>query len=224
MNTAMVKRLILKDWYFQRWTLVAYLVAGVLALALIGKGGEGPFFAGATLLVTVLIAIGIHLTMATVVDERKEQTLSFVMSLPISVREYTLGKMGANLLIFFIAWATMLLGSFAVIAGSPLLPDGMIPFSAVMLGEIFVSTCLILAVALVSESQAWTVGAIVVGNLGFNGFLYFVAHIPTIAKSMKLNSILWNRPTVLLLFAEIAASALLLGGTFALQARKKDFI
>ncbi|HKI00712.1 MAG TPA: hypothetical protein VKK31_01910 [Thermoanaerobaculia bacterium] len=224
MNTYMVKRLILKDWYFNRWTIVSYIAAGAVALVLLGMGNEGAFFAGTILLVTVLIALGIHLTMATVVEERKEMTLPFVMSLPISAREYTTAKILANLLIFLVPWGTLLIASFALIAGSAALPDGLIPFTAVVLTEIFVSTCLILAVALVSESQGWTIGAIVLGNLGFNGFLYFVSHIPSMGSTMKGPDIIWNQAAVTLLLAELAAVLLLLGLTFWLQSRKTDFI
>ena len=35
MNYSMVKRLILKDWHFQRWAILGYLVAGALSLALV---------------------------------------------------------------------------------------------------------------------------------------------------------------------------------------------
>ncbi len=223
-NTAMVKRLILKDWYFQRWTIAGYLAAGALALVLLGTGGETSFFAGSILMITVLIALGIHLAMATVVQERTEQTLPFVMSLPISPREYTAAKVLANVLIFLIPWVALTLGTFAVIVGRVGMPHGLIPFATLVLVEIFASYCLILAVALVSESQGWTIGAIIFGNLFVQGFLYYVSHIPAIAATLKGPSILWSRPAVTLLLAEVAVILLLLGLTFWLQGRKTDFI
>jgi len=224
MSDFMVKRLILKDWYFHRFTIVGYLAIGAVALALLATGGEGSFFAGSILLITVLISLGIHLAMATVVAERTEQTLPFVMSLPISPREYTTAKILANMLIFLVPWVTLVLGTFAVIAGRPGVPKGLIPYFALILTEIFVSYCVILGVALVSESQAWTIGAMVLGNLAFNAFLYWVAHIPAIAASMKTNSIVWSPLILRLLSAELATVVVLLGLTFFLQNRKTDFI
>ena len=83
MNNFMVKQLILKDWYFNRGVILFYLVAGVGALALVGFAvNSGMFYMGSILLITALIGLGIHLTMATVVNERKEKTLPFIMSLP----------------------------------------------------------------------------------------------------------------------------------------------
>jgi ABC-2 type transport system permease protein len=224
MNVQMVKRLILKDWYFQRWTIVAYLAAGALALTLLGNWGEAWFFAGSVLLITVLIALGIHIAMVTVVQERTDQTLPFVMSLPISPREYTTAKILANLLIFLIPWLALSLGTLAVIAGRAGVPDGLIPFAVLLLVEIFAGYCLLLAIALVSESQGWAIGAIVFGNLFFQGFMYHVSHIPAIAATMKGDGIRWSQPAVTLLLSEIAVIALLLGFTFFFQGRKTDFL
>jgi ABC-type transport system involved in multi-copper enzyme maturation permease subunit len=224
MNISMVKRLILKDWYFQRWTIVAYLAAGALALFLLGTGGEGSFFAGCILLITVLIGLGIHVAMVTIVQERTDQTLPFVMSLPISPREYTTAKILANLLIFLVPWLALSLGTFAVIAGRAGVPDGLIPFATLLLVEIFAGYCLLLAVALVSESQGWAIGAIIFGNLFFQGFMYYASHNPAIAATMKGDGIRWSQPAVTLLLAEFAVIVLLLGLTFFFQARKTDFV
>jgi len=224
MSFQMVKRLILKDWYFQRWTIVAYLAAGALALFFLGTGGEAFFFAGSVLLLTVLIALGIHIAMVTIVQERTDQTLPFVMSLPVSPREYTTAKVLANLLIFLVPWLALSLGTFAVIAGRAGVPDGLIPFATLLLVEIFAGYCLLLAVALVSESQGWAIGAIVFGNLFFQGFMYHVSHVPSIAAAMKGDGIRWSQTAVTLLLAEFAVIVLLLGLTFFFQGRKTDFV
>ncbi|MEP7010254.1 MAG: ABC-2 transporter permease [Acidobacteriota bacterium] len=224
MDFQMVRRLVLKDWYFQRKPIFGYLAAGVLALALIADPNEGAFFAGSILMITVLLAVGIHLAMASVVEERKDQTLAFVMSLPISVKEYTTAKILSNLLIFLVPWLTLLIGSFVVIAVKPGLPDGLIPFTAIILLELFASSVLILSVALVSESQNWTIGAIVFGNLFFQGFLYTVSHLPSIAQTMKGSRIVWSPAALTLLVGEVAAIALMVGSTFWLQSRKTDFL
>jgi ABC-type transport system involved in multi-copper enzyme maturation permease subunit len=222
MSYSMVKRLILKDWYFLRLPIAGYVAAGALSLALISAGGSGLSFVGSILLVTILISVGIHLAMLTVINERKEQTLSFVMSLPISAKEYTIAKILANLLIFLVPWVTLLGGGLALLVMGD--AGGMIPFTTLVLTEIFVSNCLILSVALVSESQNWTIFAIVLGNLSFNGFLYYVSHIPSIASAMKGHTMIWSQAPVTLLAAELAAIVLLLGLTFFFQGRKTDFI
>src|SRR5262245_37633593 len=99
MNIGMVKRLIAKDWYLQRWPILGGLGAGAIAVALVGAANETAFYIGFVLLVSVLITVGVQLAMSTVLLERKEQTLSFVMSLPISAREYTVAKLAGNLML-----------------------------------------------------------------------------------------------------------------------------
>lgn len=224
MNTGMIKRLVQKDWYFYRWPIAFYIAAGLACIAALGNGGEGAFYAGSVGLLTVLISAGIHLIMGTVVEERREHTLTFVMSLPISSHEYTLAKILANMTIFGLAWTTLFVGTVAVIAGRGAVPDGLIPFAAVVLGEIFFGYCLTLCVALVSESLGWTIAAMITANLLLQAVMYAVSHVPAVDQAMKTDSILWQQPISGLLAAELGAVLLMLAFTFYLQARKTDFL
>lgn len=221
---SMIRRLVFKDWYFMRWAIASYLALGGLALFLVANGGEGSFYAGCILLFTVLISLGIHLAMLTVVEERAQQTLPFVMSLPISARDYTIAKVLANLLIFFVPWATMLIGALGVIAGRTAIEDGLIPYTAIILTWTLVGYTLILAVALVSESQVWAIAAMVITNLAFQAVLYGVSHVPSIAATMKGDVAVWSPAAVGLLVGEFVLVALLLALTFYFQNRKTDFV
>ena len=188
------------------------------------KGNYGvAFLLGLILLIMVIISIGAQMAVATIVTERKEQTLPFVMSLPISYREYTASKIWGNLLIFLVPWLTMVLGSFGLLLWSPS-SRGLLPYAAIMSTEILLSTCLILTVALITESQGWAVAAIMVGNLAVNGIGYVVAHIGGIAKGMWGPTIQWSGAASVVLVAEFATVGLLLGVTFFVQGRKKDFL
>jgi ABC-2 type transport system permease protein len=223
MSYAIVKRLVLKDWYLQRWAIMASLAGVVATLGIIATGGKVAFLVGLILLIMVIISIGAQMAVATIVTERKEQTLPFVMSLPISYREYTASKIWGNLLIFLVPWLTMVLGSFGLLLWSPS-SRGLLPYAAIMSTEILLSTCLILKVALITESQGWAVAAIMVGNLAVNGIGYVVAHIGGIAKGMWGSTIQWSGAASAVLLAELTTVALLLGGTFFVQSRKKDFL
>lgn len=223
-NGFMIRRLVLKDWYFHRFALLGYLLGGTLALVMVATGGSLSFYLGASLLITVLIALGIHLPMSTVIEERRRRTLAFVMSLPISPRDYTLAKILANLLIVLVPWLALLIGTAAVILARPALPDGLLPFAVVLLAEIFAGSCLILGVALVTESLGWTVAAMVFGNLFFQAFLYRVSHLPSIAAAIETEKAAFNRAELGLLAALLLFIVLVLQLTFFLQSRKKDFL
>ena len=154
-----------QNWYSE----VHENPVGVVAtLGIIATGAKVAFLIGLILLIMVIISIGAQMAVATIVTERKEQTLPFVMSLPISYREYTASKIWGNLIIFLVPWVTMVLSSFGLLLWSPS-SRGLLPYTAIMSTEILLSTYLILAVALITESQGWTVAAIMVGNLAVNG-------------------------------------------------------
>jgi len=221
---SLVPRLILKDWYFNRWIIVAYIALGLVALLLIGLESEGLFYAGSILLITVLIGLGIHLAMTTVLQERKGKVLTFVMSLPISAMVYTAAKVLANLLIFLVPWITLVIGSFLVVHARGTLPDGIIPFVVVVLTEIFAAYCIVLGTALVTEAESWTIAVIVLSNLFFNFFIYYVSNMPAIAADMKGAVAVWGPSIWQLLFAEIAVAGLALALTFFFQSRKVNFV
>jgi ABC-2 type transport system permease protein len=223
MNFKMVQRLILKDWYLQRWMIIASLLCGVGSLAIIAQGSNIAFLLGLILLITVLISIGAHLAVSTMVQERKDQTLPFVMSLPISYREYTAAKILGHLVIFLLPWLVLAVGSVALLAISPK-SQGLIPYTAIMSTEILVSTCLVAAVALITESQAWTIAAIMLGNIAINVVGYLVAHVKSIADTMFGPNLRWTGAATALLFLEFAIIVMLVSGTFFVQSRKKDFL
>ena len=56
-------------------------------------GGSAVGLAGFILFITGMAGAGIHAVMETVVEERCKHTLTFIMSLPITVREYTSAKL-----------------------------------------------------------------------------------------------------------------------------------
>ena len=224
MDWIMIRRLILKDWYFNRGIIAAYLAAGMLALALIAFGEKAVFYSGSILLVTVLIAVGIHMTIVTVVQERKEKTLPFIMSLPISSMEYTTAKILTNLLIFLLPWCALLIGTILVILSREYLQNGLIPYVSILLSEILVAWSLILAVAIITESEGWTIFAMVICNLFFNYFLYYLSNNPNMAEAMKEAAPVWSNYALGMLALEFTAILLILGVTFYLQKRKKDFL
>ncbi|MDA8016126.1 MAG: ABC-2 transporter permease [Thermoanaerobaculia bacterium] len=225
MNHEMIIHLVRKDWTFQRWTLAFYLALGALGLAIIQlAAGESAFFVGSILLIAAVMGVGIHLIMATVVLERKEKNLAFVMSLPVSVMGYTSAKILANLSAFLLPWLALLGSALWLIRSSQGMPDGLEPFTVIVLGELAAAYVIMLAVAIVSESESWTVLAVVVLNLGFSLFLYWVSHLPEIGDHIEGPVAEWNRTAVGLLLAEAAVIVLVLVATFALQARKKDFL
>lgn len=106
-NWTMIKQLAAKDWYFTRAPLIAYLIIGLIATLMLTVPGSTSFLFGAVLLISAVNIAGIHLAVATILNERKNQNLAFVMSLPVSYLDYTLAKMLINVGVFLVFWLTL---------------------------------------------------------------------------------------------------------------------
>jgi ABC-2 type transport system permease protein len=223
MNYAMVRRLILKDWYLNRWIIIASVPAGLAALAIVLTGKPIAFMLCIILLCMIVIGVGAQLAMVTTINERKEQTLAFVMSLPVSWREYTTAKILANLILFLIPWLPLTAGALCVL----LLPGathGLVPYTAIMSVEMLVTTCLIVVAGIITESQAWTTVGIFCSSLGLNVLGYVFAHLRGISGYMWGAQVHWSPTAWMVLIAELLTVPLLLGITFFVQSRKTDFL
>ena len=140
------------------------------------------------------------------------------------MKEYTTAKILGNVLIFLVPWLTLVIASFVVITSRSSLPDGLVSYALLILTELFVNYCLLLAIALMTESQGWTTVGIVTGNLAFNAFLYYVSNLSAIRTVMLGSSIAWNSTFSTVLLLEVAVVIALLGFTFFVQFRKTDFV
>ena len=200
----LLRTLLLKDWYFTRKLLIGLMLAGLIAIALIASASKAGLYAGNVLLITVLIAIGVHAPITTIVQERKSHTDTFVMTLPISLRTYQLSRLLANLLLMLLPSLLLLLGCFAVILAVPALPDGLVPVSAAVLGYIISGSMVILCVALFSESMEWTIGVMITSNLLLQAMLYFVGNLPTTQATAGTDQIVWDSSIVTAVLIETA--------------------
>jgi ABC-2 type transport system permease protein len=222
-NFSMIRTLIVKDWYLNRWMILGSIPAGLGSLAIVLIGKQIAFLLSIIFLCMVIIGVGAQLATATTINERKEQTLAFIISLPVSWLEYTAAKILANLIIFLIPWLIVSSGALLVL----LLPGathGLLPFTAIMAVEMLVTTCLIIAAGVITESQAWVTVAILCSSLGINILGYVFAHLPGISTYMFGMQVLWTPTAWTVLVAELLMVPLLLGMTFYIQSRKTDFL
>ena len=199
-------------------------LGGVAAVAAIAAVGSRAFIFGMILFIACMMGAGVHAVMKTVVEERREQTLPFIMSLPITVREYTSAKMIANLVLFAAVWLTLSGASFVVFTGPEGMPAGAIPFVTIVLVGVFLAYTLVLATSLVTESIGWSVASTVWANLGTQLFLWWVVDLHGIRTVIGGNVAVWNTTALTVLGAQLAVIAALIGLTFGLQSRKTDFI
>ncbi len=224
MSESIVPQLVRKDLHLMRNTALAWWAGGLVAVGITVIAGSGFFTFGMILFVTGIAGAGVHSVMNTIVEERRDQTLAFIMSLPITMREYTSAKLVANLTVFALVWVTLSAASFAVFFGPDGMPQGTIPFASLVLVGVFVAYTLILATSLVTESMGWSISSTVWANIGTQLFLWWVSGLHGIRSVMGGEVAVWNSTVFTVLAGEVAFIALLIAGTYWLQARKTEFV
>ena len=222
MSASIVRLLILKDLYLLRWMVLASIVTGGAAIAIMPLS-EVSGYVGAVSLVCTLIVLNIFLVMGGVVQEKKDKILLFILSLPVSTTQYVAAKVAANAIAFLLAWLVLTVLTIVVIDVSAI-PNGILPYWLAVLGGILFYYCALLAVGLLSDSTATHTTAIIVGNVSFNFFIPFVLRLPSVAVHGKGPIVVWTGDIVAILAAEILAGALVLGLAVYFRSRAGDFV
>ena len=209
MSASIVRQLILKDLYLLRWLVVASIVAGGAAIAIM-PFSQVAGYVGTVSLMCTLIVLNIFLVMSGVVQERKDKVLLFILSLPISTTQYVVTKVAANAIAFLVPWLVLTVAAIIVIDVSAI-PNGILPYWLTVLGYILFYYCALLAVGLLWDSTAAHTTAIIIGNVSFNFFIPFLLSLPSVSGHAKGPTAVWTGDIVAILSAEILAGALALG-------------
>jgi ABC-2 type transport system permease protein len=222
LNLPVIKLLIAKDWRLFQKQLAAYVTGSIFALCLIGMAKPWSFYLGSLLLIVVLVAAACFSISTSLLAERKEHTLAFVMSLPVTPLDFYLAKLLGNLVTFFVPFLIMFLGTIAVIAFTPL-PNGLIVFFTLVFGFVALAYAVSLSVAMAVESEGWNTFAMIGSMTLINPFIMLLGQIPEITDHVKTESILWSLPAVSILLAEVTASIAVLVATGWAHCRKQAF-
>lgn len=222
LNIPLIKILIQKDWYIIRKLMALYVGGSIFALSFISLG-EWQFVMGATMLMSMVIGMANHLVTITIINERKEQTLPFIMSLPISPTDYAVAKLTANTSLFFIPWLAILIMIIGVFTFSPI-PDGLIPLSTIICSYLLLSYCLVWAVGMIVETEGIVILVMVGLNCLIGPLIYILGAIPEISSHFQNATQVWNKASISVLLLEFFLIVVSLAIAFYLQAKKKTFL
>lgn len=221
-NWPVIRLLVAKDWQLFQKQLAAYVLAGIVALCLLALARPWAFYFGSLLLIVVLVAGSCFAISTSLLVERKEKTLAFVMSLPVAPLDFTLAKLGGNLLTFGVPWLLVGAGTVAVIVYSPL-PDGLVVHAVLLFGYIAAAYAVALAVAMRVESEGWNIFAMIGSMLLVNPFIMLLGQIEAISAPARGDVIVWSMPALQILLAQAVVAALAIGLTAWSQGRRAAF-
>jgi hypothetical protein len=220
MNASMIRRLVTKDLYLYRWFIVGATLAGLASLFVSGLHG----MTGLILFMTTIVALGIFIAMYGILVERKEKTLLFVLSLPVTPLQYATAKVFAALIAFLVPVLVLAAAalSYNVAFDPPL--NGEIPFTVVTLGLFLANFCFLVALLLVSGAEFWAVAGVVLTNLTVPLFMNVVVGLPGIREYIQGPVAVWSPTIFAILGTEATVAVLSLGIAFYVQSRRTDFI
>jgi ABC-type transport system involved in multi-copper enzyme maturation permease subunit len=217
-----IRALVQKDWQLFEKQLAAYVGAGILALALMGHAQRWSFYLGSLLLIIVMVAALCFAVSTALINERKEKTLAFVMSLPVTPLDFYLAKLLGNVVTFGVPFVVLTAGAVAVTVWTPL-PNGLLTLVLLLAGHLFLAFCLSLAVAMRVESEGWNIFTMIASSVLINPLLMALGQIPDIASHWSGPVVVWSWQAVTILAAQVLIGFVLLVHTGWHHLRKPAF-
>lgn len=222
MSGSIVRHLILKDLFLLRWISLGALVGGVIAAGLMSLSPMA-INGGGVLVICALIVLNVFLVLAGVVQERKDKTTLFVLSLPISPLQYACATVVANAIAFTVPWA-VISAAVAFVIGVSQIPNGFLPLWLAVLAYHFFYYCVLLGVGLNTGSTAWHAAVVTAGNVSVNFFIGLLFALPSVRVHGGGPVAIWTADIAGLIVASIVGGIVALGIGMRVYARRTEFI
>lgn len=224
MSGTIIGHLILKDWRLNRRLISATLAVGIAALVIARYGAGTARLVGSVWFFVALCVLGSALPASAILNERKKQTLAFIMSLPVSSVQYSIAKIVSIWAMFLVPWLALLISALIFIEVGHIVPRGAIP-SVLMLAMLpLIGFCLISATAMAGESEGSLIGASIVCNSSYWLGWYYLARTPSLRAHWTGPVAVWSPAVITILLAEIGSIVFIVAITLFIQSRKRDFI
>lgn len=224
MKDSIIGHLILKDWRINRLVISLALGFGFGALVLSQAEAKTARAVGPIWFFVVMCILSSMLPGLSIVNERKKQTLAFIMSLPVTAVQYSIAKVVSTWTMFLIPWVTLMISALLLIENRHVIPHGVIPMLLILSGLPLIGFCLMSAAALVGESEGALIGASLVCNSSYWFVWYMLAQIPGLTANWTGPVAVWTPAALRVLSAEVGSIIVILGLMLLLQSRKRDFI
>lgn len=222
-DRGMIRVLVVKDWQVYKKQLAGYLAGLLLALSLIGTGKPWPFNAGALLLVVLLVSTGFFAIGHLVVNERKENTLPFVMSLPVSPLDVFIAKLIAGLLIYLVPFVVVVATTILLVLATSL-PDGLLMYAMLVYFFMLMSYCVALCAAIAVTSEGWNLFLQMALMTMLSPFMIWAGSLEAISANIRTERIAWSPAVAGVFGGEIVVTALALAVTCWYHTRKSTVL
>ncbi len=224
MTSSVIGHLILKDWRLNRPLISVCIGVGLIALVVAQYTEGAARLLGTVWFFVSLCILGSMLPASAILNERKKQTLAFVMSLPVSPVQYAIAKALSTAAMFMVPWLALLISAVVLIETSHVMPHGIIPMLFILAMLPLIVFCLISATVLVGESEGWLIAVSVVCNSSYWFVWYLLARTPSLTANWRAPAVVWNPAAFMVLSGEIGLIVFIVVVAFFFQSRKRNFI
>jgi len=221
--STVTRKLIAKELFVNRWLIVSGTVAGVASVVIAATGKTG-FNIGALTWITSIIAVGVMLAIYGIQNERKEHSLLFVLSLPLSVGDYVRAKQIGLALCYFVPWFVSSAAAVALIVFSPERPHGFLPYLILLCTFLITNFSLVLCGALHVKSEGLMSAVVIVTNMAVTLFMFLIGGIGDVSAHMWGHVPVWNSAFWTILTIELITLVIAFALPFFVAARRRDFI
>ena len=222
MSQSIVWQLVVKDLRVSWPLAVGSLVLGVLSLAL-SPWSAVAFFIGGSVLIVSLVLLNVMLVSLSIVNERKEKIRLFMLSMPVSTTQYNVAKLMSSLIAYVVPAALLTLAGVVLLLATPL-PNGFIPLFVATSVHCLLYFCILLAVALVTDSQGWITTVIVCGNVSISFVVPGLINLSSIGPILDTETVVWSSDVVAFTAIELVLAVAALAISFAVNSRKTEFV
>lgn len=181
-NRSVVRQLLLKDCEINQHMILLALEMGAVTLLPLMLKRQTPVVLGIVCFFIVLIVFGCMISATNILNERKKQTLPFIMSLPLSATQYATGKLLSTLAMFVAPWVLLTGVAMWLILGTSILPHGAIPMACILLLLPLVGSSFILGMTLAGETEGWNMMANLIGNSSYGIVWYLITQSPALMQ------------------------------------------
>lgn len=229
MSPSIVSKLVAKDFVMMRRTIAVFALISLASAGALGAlHGRVPDWVlmnmAFVFLFGPMVTCGIVMVMRTNVMEKEKATQAFIMSLPLTVREFTTAKILVNLPVFTVFWLAVSAFGYYFAFGLGLLPLGAVPFVTMIFLGSFLAYSGILSVSLLSQSLPVTVLSIPLCEMGTSAYLWTVVFLEPIQRNIHGPVIVWDATAITVVAAQVVAAACVLLLTARIQTTKRDFL
>jgi hypothetical protein len=213
---------VLKDLRLARPFVVGTFAAGVLSLA-ISPWSKLAFFVGGSVFVVVLVLLNVMLVSMSVINDRKEKTRLFFLSMPVSTTQYHATKLLSSLIAYVVPAVVLTLAALALFAATPL-PDGFIPVILALAVHCLLYFCVFLAEALITDSPGWMTTVIVGGNVSVSFVIPYLLNLSSQQATLSTETAVWGTDVVVFIAIELVLCVAALVISFIANSRKTEFV